>query len=88
MIFPSYKTIPSTLPEIVNQIQHTRQECNEALDALTKYGKDSPEFLDELMDITHSNETSLRMFTEEQREESIVRVIAKNFNRGYYREEE
>ena len=79
---PCKKRIPSSKWTRIKQLLHTRSEVNEAIRAAI--AGDEEHYLEELMDIKHSNETSEREFTPIQVLLKIGDVTAKNAKRGYY----
>lgn len=84
--FPTYKDVPNpNWDEHAAQVRYTIGELEEALDAIER--GDEQNFLEELMDAHHSNETSLHGFTQDALDDAAKKVIEKNVQRGYYRNE-
>lgn len=82
--FPPIKKTDS----LILQIGHLRSEVNEVVNA--KLNRESNERLaEELMDVIHSAETTLRMlpFTDEALDGIKRRIVSKNEARGYYESE-
>ena len=82
--FPEYKTTPKKgdWDDRQKQVEYTIGELEEALAAIEK--RDESNYLEEVMDAHHSNETSLREFSQETLGEAAEKVRDKNAKRGYY----
>ena len=82
--FPPYRNVPkSDWESHAEQVRYTIGELEEALAAIEK--RDERNFVEELMDAHHSNETSLRGFAQETLDDAARKVVEKNAERGYYR---
>lgn len=89
--FPEMKGIPKRTMH--DQIQKIKEELQEVEDAYNSYADGdrtrSREVLGlELIDVIHATETALRIaFTDSEVDDLAEKVIKKNEDRGYYKED-